>query len=226
MMNGVRGTAALALLLVGISCGRSSGANYERDVLKQTEVVDAGSASPLRGRLSFRAPEAMAIQEVPFDPAGETRLKEALARYRRQWTFNLAIGPKADVKVDPARPLQYDIENNGGMWGDFKRNQDRLMFEMSGFIRLRTKEGKDIEPALVEFQRSFGMGMDRSFIIVFPKTYEGRNIAPPFEILVREFGQGIGTMHFPVKEAPAELPLWRVKRLWKGSEAANVGSGS
>lgn len=215
---------ALPILLIGLCvvCGPRSASERERSVLSATEVVEVG-AGPLEGRLSIKAPESMAIQEVPFspDPGMEKRFEEALARYRNQWTFQLSIGPKPGAKAEGSNRFALDIENNGGMWGDHSRNLRRLMFEMGAFIRLRLPDGTELEPTLVEFQRSFGMGLDRSFVMVFPRRHQGRDIRPPFEIRVKEFGQGMGTLGFRVKTVPDEMARGQALRLWKaeGSES-------
>lgn len=222
-MNGksdmVLGLCLGAALGLGLGCGPRTAAAREEAVQHATELVMDGGLSPFQGRLAFKAPEAMAIQEVPFWPDADSaqHLEEALNRYRGQWTLQLTIGPKASAKVDPSRPLDLDIENNGGMWGDRSRNLRRLTFEMQAFIRLRLANGKELEPVLVEFQRNFGMGLNRSFVIVFPKSHEGKPIQPPFQLRVAEFGQGTGTFVFDVTHAPDEMALWRVKQLWKAS---------
>ncbi len=216
------------LLAGSLACGPRSARERERQVAEATELVEEGGTSPFEGRLAFRAAEAMAIQEVPYAPTKEAQaqLWNAYQRYRGQWTLRLTVGPKASAKTDPQNPMALDIENNGGMWHDFSRNLQRLMFEMKAFIRLRTKDGREIEPSLVEYQRTFGMGRDRTFLLVFPKVQEGRAVAPPFEVRVREFGQGTGLMNFDVKGVPSEMGWWRLKRLWKASalaEAAEMG---
>jgi hypothetical protein len=91
------------------------------------------------------------------------------------------------------------------------------MFEMGAFIRLRLPDGKEVEPTLVEFQRSYGMGRDRSFVMVFPKSIDGKAVKPPFEVRVKEFGQGTGTLLFPVEAVPDEMAFWRVQQMWKAS---------
>ncbi|WP_306591272.1 hypothetical protein [Geothrix sp. 21YS21S-4] len=161
----------------------------------------------------------MAIQLVPFAEGtqAERELEEALERLRRQWTFQLVIGPKRTTGLTEQERLSVDIENNGGMWGDHARNLQRVLFEMDGFIRLRLSGGKEVPPLEVAYQRSFGMGLDRRFFLVFPKVFEGRPVQPPFEVIVREFGQGMGMLRFQMEQAPPVLAAWRIKRLWKQS---------
>lgn len=212
---------------LGLACGPRTGAELDRQVQASTRMVEEGGATPLQAELSFKSPEAMAIQEVPYEEGktAETRLWNAYQHYQRQWTMRLAIEPKASARVDPQHPLAMDIENNGGMWGDFARNLNRLMFEMGGFIRLKTADGKEWEPSLVEYQRSFGMGKARSFLLIFPKKGNGQAIAPPFEVVVKEFGQGMGTIRFQVKEAPTLMSWWRLKQVWKSAAKAEKESG-
>ena len=207
----------LALLGLLVACGPRSAMERDLEVGKATELVEEGGISPFEGRLSFRSPEAMAIQEVPFAPTSEAekQLWNAWQRYRGQWTLRLTIGPKPGAKVDPQNPLALDIENNGGQWGDHARNLQRLLFEMKGFIRIHTPDGREIEPSIVEFQRGFGMGRDRSFLLVVSKHQSGKPLLPPFEVRVREFGQGLGLLRFEIHEAPSELSWRRLKRLWK-----------
>ncbi len=215
--------AALAGTLAGMTaCGPKTALDRDRQVVRATEVVEDGGVSPFEARLAFKAPEAMAIQEAAYNPGkdAEIRLWNALKRYESQWTLTLTVGPRASVNPDPLNPLALDIENNGGVWHDRRRNLDRLMFEMKPFIVLKTRGGQDIEPILVEYQRSFGMGKDRSFLLVFPKGQQGKPVAPPFEVRVREFGQGLGLLRFEMKDAPGEMAWWRVKRLWKASAKA------
>lgn len=217
---------ALPILASCLACGPKASWERERDIAKATEIVEEGGTSPFEGRLSFKSAEAMAIQEVAYAPTkeAEAQLWNAYRRYRGQWTLQLTMGPKASAKVEPGNPLALDIENNGGMWHDHSRNLNRLMFEMREFIRMKTPDGHEIEPSLVEFQRSFGMGRDRCFLMVFPKAQEGKAITPPFEVRVREFGQGTGLMTFEVKDAPSELSWWRLKRLWKATAKAEQGN--
>lgn len=212
--------AGLMCLLLGtLACGPRTAMERERQVSKATEQVEEGGVSPFQARLSFRAPETMAIQEVPYAEGkdAEARLWNAVHRYRAQWTMALTIEPKPNAKPDPQHPLALDIENNGGMWGDYSRNLNRVMFEMGGYIRLRTKDGQEVEPVLVEFQRSFGMGQSRTFLLVFPKISNGKPVVPPFEVQLREFGQGLGVIKFTVDSSPSEFAFWRLKRLWKTS---------
>lgn len=215
------------LLAGSLACGPKAAAEREREVAKATVIVEEGGASPFEGRLFFKSAEAMAIQEVPYAPTqeAETALWNAYARFRSQWTLQLTVGPKPSVPVTTLNAHDLDIENNGGMWRNFSRNLNRLMFEMKGFIRLRTKEGREIEPALVEYQRTFGLGRDRSFILVFPKVEEGKAVPAPFQVRVREFGQGTGLMTFDVKQGPSEMSWWRLKRLWKATARAEAQAG-
>lgn len=218
-MKPFRSITVLLGLGLALACGPKSVQDEERRVEAATEMVEDGGVSPFQARLAFKSPEAMAVQEAMAVPGaeGESRLQGAYQRYQGQWTFLLSFSPKPGARQDPQRPLALDIENNGGMWHDYDRNLQRLMFEMGGFIRLRTPDGKEIEPALVEFQRSFGMGLDRSFVVVFPKQRDGQAIRPPFQIQVRDFGQGTGRLEFDIKGAPGTMSLWRLKRLWKAS---------
>lgn len=205
-------------LVLGLACGYRSAAQLESATEARGAAQDEGGASPFEARIAFKSPEAMAIQEVPFGPGvGEDRLQQALARYRNQWTLQLTIGPKPGRKPDPADPFALDIENNGGQWRDRSRNLQRIMFEMGSFIRLQLKDGTEVEPLLVEYQRSFGMGLDRDFLMVFPKVSRQKPVAPPFTVVVREFGQGTGTMRFDMGRPPAEMAFWRVKQLWQRS---------
>ena len=169
----------------------------------------------------------MAIQEVSFspDPEAERRLIAALERYRNQWTLQLTIGPRAGKKADPQNPLGLDIENNGGMWRDHERNLRRLLFEMKDFIRMKLPSGEEVEPALVEYERSFGVGLDRRFLLVFPAVHKGRPIKAPFEIVVREFGQGMGTLRFPMTRTPESVARWKVKKLWQSNSKPKEGRG-
>lgn len=220
----------LFLVLVAglaMACGAGSVAALEQDVQRESAVLEDGGVSPFQASLSFKSPEASAIQEVPFqaDPEARRRFESALSRYRNEWMLLLTIGPRPGTHSDPLRPLALDIENNGGMWGDHERNLKRLMFEMGDFIRLRTSEGKEVEPSLVEFQRAFGMGKDRQFLIVFPRVFEGKPLAPPFDVVVKEFGQGTGTLRFAMKRGPSSMALWRARRLWK-LNSENSGSTS
>ncbi len=210
------GVLALPLLL---ACGPKSAGEASRQVQKETELVEEGGVSPFLARLSFMSPEAMAVQEVPYgeDSAAWNRLQAALKRYRGQWTLRLSIGPKPTAKADPQRPLALDIENNGGQWGDHSRNLQRLMFEMGAYVRLLRPDGTEIEPTLVEFQRSFGMGRDRTFLVVFPGTHQGKALAPPFVVKVGEFGQGMGILRFRVTKAPGFLSDRQVRSMWKAS---------
>jgi hypothetical protein len=212
---------AAVTLALGLGCGPRTAREAAQTAEQSTELVDDGGASPFQARLSFMSPEALAIQEVPYreDKLAWEELQKALHRYRNQWTMRLSIGPKPTVKPDPQRPLALDIENNGGQWGDHGRNLQRLMFEMVPFIRLVLPDGKEIEPSLVEFQRSFGMGKDRSFLLVFTKISDGKTLKPPFRVQVREFGQGTGTMVFEVKQVPTEAETWQVKRMWKADRS-------
>lgn len=211
----------LLLVSFGVSCGPRSATEAALETQKRTELLVEGGASPFQASLSFMSPEAMAIQEVPYraGKAAWNDLQRALSRYRNQWTMRLSIGPKPGAKLDSKNPLALDIENNGGQWGDHSRNLQRLIFEMGPFIRIVLPDGKEIEPLLVEFQRSFGMGRDRSFLIIFPARYEGKSLSPPFRLRIAEFGQGMGTLQFEVKKQPDNLPDWQVKRLWKHEKA-------
>jgi hypothetical protein len=221
----MRHTFLMLALILGMceACGSKSATALDQEVRSSTEVVEEGGVSPFVGRLSFRSPEAMAAQEVPFAPGREDAFEKALTRYRRQWTFLLTVGPKPNAKPDPSNPLRLDIENNGGMWGDHARNLQRLMFEMGEFIRLKTPSGEEVEPSLVAFERSFGMGLDRQFLIVFPQVYRAKPLRPPFEVVVKEFGQGTGTFNFPVQQEPGALARWKVQRMWKRSSPKNEG---
>jgi hypothetical protein len=212
--------ATLALGLCG-ACGDASLSDLNRDALETTEIVQDGGISPFVGRLSFKSAEAMAIQEVPYASGKEEALKRALVRYRHQWTFLFVIGLKNNIKLNLDDPIRYDIENNGGMWGNRARNIQRLMFEMKDFIRLKMPSGEEVEPSLVEFERSFGVGQERSFLIVFPRMSGPKNFRPPFEVVVKEFGQGTGTFHFPIKREPSELAWWKIRRAWKYSSISN-----
>lgn len=213
------------LLAGGLACGPRTAQDRDREVAKATELVEEGGNSPFEGRLSFKSPESMAVQEVPYVPAkeAEVQLWNAWQRYRGQWTLRLTIGPKPTAKADPRNPMALDIENNGGMGRDFSRNLQRLMFEMKGFIRLRASDGREIEPTLVEFQRGFGMGRDRTFLLVFPKVHEGKSTQPPFEVRVREFGQGLGLLRFEVAKGPKEMSWRGLKALWKRTAKVEQG---
>ncbi len=215
-----RAIGTLSLLGV-LACGPHTAMERAGDIAKATEVVDSGGSHTLEGRLSFRSAEAMAIQEVPYQPGAEGALLKAYQRYQGQWTFLLTVGPRATTKPDPQNPLAYDIENNGGVWGDHSRNLQRLMFEMGDFIHLKTPAGAEVKPVLVEFQRTFGMGLDRSFLVIFPKTWEGKPLKPPFDVRVHEFGQGLGLLEFHVAKGPSEMGPWRLKRHWKASAESN-----
>lgn len=221
-MKRVGSTAVLtggACLLLFIACGARDATEVARQIDRATEVVVEGGATPFQARLSFMSPEGMAIQEVPYRDGDQAwgEVRQSLSRYRNQWAFRLTLGPKPGTSVDPNRPFALDIENNGGQWGDHGRNLQRLMFEMNGFIRLVLPDGKEIEPRMVEFQRSFGMGRDRSFMVIFPKQFEGHPLKPPFIVRVAEFGQGTGTMEFSVRRSPAEQGESAFRRTWKGS---------
>jgi len=206
----------LILTLVCISCGPRSAAEAAREMEKQTELVIEGGASPFQATLSFLSPEVMAIQEVPYqqDEAAWVVLQRTVSRYRNQMTLRLSIGPKQEARLDPRQPFALDIENNGGQWNDHGRNLQRLMFEMGPFIRLVSPDGKEIEPRLVEFQRSFGIGRERSFLLVFPVEYEGKPLFPPFELRVMEFGQGMGLLRFQIKKTPSGMTDREIRRLW------------
>lgn len=206
-------------LAVLVGCGPKNAMEASRNAETQTEVCVEGGVSPFQARLSLMSPEAMAIQEVPYgsDPKIAGQLEAVVARYRRQWTFRLTIGPKPGAKSNPERPFALDIENNGGMWGDHSRNLNRLMFEMGPLIRLVLPDGKEVEPSIVEFQRAFGMGLDRSWLLVFPVEREGKALSPPLHVRVKEFGQGTGTLDFEVRKAPPRYAAGRLKSLWKQS---------
>lgn len=206
-------------MVLSISCGSRTAMEREREVITQTRVDEDGGTTSLRASLFFKSDEAMAIQQVPYSdgPEAARNLEAALHQFQKQWTMQLTIGPKNAAGLSELERLSLDIENNGGMWRDHARNLQRVLFEMGDFIHLKLPGGTEIPPLAVEYQRSFGMGLDRHFILIFPKEFQGKPVQPPFEVVVREFGQGMGTLRFQVQKTPGRLAFWRVKRLWKQS---------
>jgi thymidylate synthase ThyX len=183
MMGGMRNLALLSLLF-GLACGSRTAKELDLKTQEQTEAKVEGGGSFLEASLSLRSPEALAIQDVPYDqdPKSWQHLQDSVRHYRKQWTFTLVVGPKPGANVDPRNPLALDIENNGGAWRDHGRNLRRLMFEMRDYVRL-----------------------------VLP---DGTETHPPFKVKVREFGQGMGTLEFPVTTRPRELDDSVIKKMW------------